>query len=331
MNCQDKALKEIDIKKHNIFAATGVLAIVVSTFFLGCMCGKKRHLFQRKLDIQKAQGKQKQENPEAIILIYQMGKVGSISIDDAIRGKLDGKRAKIIRLHYICNIDYLKTLLKHSEGLPESTIECYRGFLRTADEASKALRDRNKKIFIITGVREPVSQKIASYFQRINVNFPGHQFFGPSTAFKLLREIFFASLDLEEGDFQGLKRHFFDTEMKEATGIDVYQYPFDQQAGYQTITRGNIHLLIYKFEKLSDIFPQIEKFIKPYLNGNIALKSSNIGSEKAYAKTYDYFKKHIQFDRHLLEAVYKSKYAQHFYSQKEIQSFYEKWGPKKAQ
>ena len=41
---------------------------------------------------------------------------------------------------------------------------------------------------------------------------------------------------------------WFDLELKKATGINVYNYPFPKHKGYMTIEENNIELLIMKLE-----------------------------------------------------------------------------------
>ena len=54
---------------------------------------------------------------------------------------------------------------------------------------------------------------------------------------------------------------WFNVELKEPLGLDIYQYEFDKMRGYQIIEKDNIELLLIKLEKLDECSEVIGRFV----------------------------------------------------------------------
>jgi len=66
--------------------------------------------------------------------------------------------------------------------------------------------------------------------------------------------------------------------------------------------------------------------IKKFLDiDNFTLHQANAACTKAYDTLYKEFKKKIIFPKQYLDMMYNSKYAQHFYTKKELQKFRAQW------
>ena len=116
---------------------------------------------------------------------------------------------------------------------------------------------------------------------------------------------------------------WFDKEIKKATGVDIYQYPFDKERGYVWIKEGNIEILLLKLEMLSKNTAIIGEFVgKP----GIELVTSHVGAEKNSKYIYAELKKQIRIPAELLDSQYKNnKYMDHFYTEEEKAQFRKKW------
>ena len=63
-----------------------------------------------------------------------------------------------------------------------------------------------------------------------------------------------------------------------------------------------------------------------FLNiGKLELVSSNVGTDKWYSEMYKRFKRNFKPTEEYLNIMYDSKYIKHFYTDKEIESFKNKW------
>jgi hypothetical protein len=53
--------------------------------------------------------------------------------------------------------------------------------------------------------------------------------------------------------------------------------------------------------------------------------STNVASEKSYAKCYDVAKRNLKLSARELDEIYALPYVQHFYAPKEIEGFKMRW------
>ena len=173
-----------------------------------------------------------------------------------------------------------------------------------------------RKTKIITLVREPLGRNISAFFQNLQI-FIGSDKKDTDYQLKKLIDIF-----LEE------YRHdvpllWFDSEFEKATGINVYNYPFPKHKGYMTIEENNIELLIMKLE-IPDVLK--ERVIADFMHlDKFRLISRNLGKDKSYSKTYQQFKKTVRLPSAYVRKMLSSKYATHFYSEKDISALWFRW------
>ena len=90
-----------------------------------------------------------------VIMIYQMGKVGSTTIENALKAE----SIKYLHMHYIANLSFRPTLTYPPKRKVISTI---RGYVVRLWYRFRVLRRRKTKI--ITLVREPVGRTISQLF-----------------------------------------------------------------------------------------------------------------------------------------------------------------------
>lgn len=116
---------------------------------------------------------------------------------------------------------------------------------------------------------------------------------------------------------------FFEKQLKGYFDIDVYEYPFDKEAGYTIIHKGNVNVMIYQMERMNDLEKQFADF---YAYGDeFALLKHNDADRKWYHDSYKKAQKEIKFDREYFLECYEGKYMRHFYSDEDIERFKQKW------
>lgn len=226
------------------------------------------------------------------ILVYQVGKVGSKTVCYSLLA---------------ANIDsvHVHTLA------PTCGIEM-------VDEIGACLVKKwraDGELKIITLVREPISRSLAHYMEKFR-----ERFIEAETDYDIelgARKWMIKSLD-ENEEFM-----WFDKELKEVTGVDVYKYPFDKERGYAWIKERNIEVLVLKLEKLKDNFDVIREFVgRP----DLKLQDLNIGDEKFSGYIYKELKKKIRIPARLLDSQYRDNWQMdHFYTKEEKEQFRKKW------
>ena len=116
---------------------------------------------------------------------------------------------------------------------------------------------------------------------------------------------------------------WFNGEIKDVFGPDVFDHPFKKQRGYQIIRSGNIDLLLLKLEQLNACYQQA---FQEFLGVDIPeLKNTHVTELDPAKPMYADFVKNTSFPEHYLDRMYSSDFAQHFYSEDEISVFRDKW------
>ena len=227
------------------------------------------------------------------ILVYQPGKVGSQTVYHTLRKE----RVDAIHTHTFFS---------------ETGIEVVDAMLATFADTFKVRGGR-----IITLVREPIARALSQFMQYFDEFIHVVDIDGQDMAISASNWMRKELLDTNQ-EFM-----WFDREIKEMTGIDIFQYPFDKERGYAWIKEGNIEILVLKMEKLNENAAVLGEFVgKP----DLKLHNSNVGEGKHYNYIYKELKEKIKIPASLLDSQYKDNWRlDHFYSEEEKKRFREKW------
>jgi len=252
------------------------------------------------------------------ILIYQMGKVGSKTVQRSL------ENAKIpdpiYHVHHLSDNgirsaeEYLRKLgsktlsdLEYSKVLNRKTVR---------EKATVQWR-------IITLVREPIQREISDFFENVEWYWP--ELVGEFGKLDERRAVEF--LQKQFGEFNELTDYastWFDRELKSLFEIDVYKFPFNHQEGFTIIRDRNVEVLVLRLEDLDRSFQSaIMKFLR--VDSPIPILKSNVGGEKKFSEQYRYVLENIRIPRSVCSMIYSTKYARHFYSEDMRNEFIRKW------
>lgn len=265
---------------------------------------------------------------EQLILVYQMGKVGSSSVVRSIKSN----NLQVYNLHTL-NRAYLhadqKIYRKEFVSGSRDAITLWQELFFFRKIGCKF---NGKSVKIISLVRDPVARNISHFFQWPNMIMEqvDNGFHVRSPSFHYDEVI--NSEDIEE-ELSNLylmrfKRHdrplvWFDKEMKQNFKIDVYEKNFPMEKGYCIYRNGNTEVMVIKLEKLNEVSG---KAFKEFLGiESFELITANIGRKKKTSDLYRRFLDTIKLPVDYLDSMYKSKFAIHFYSKEEIDSFRARW------
>ncbi|WP_371017771.1 putative capsular polysaccharide synthesis family protein [Pseudalkalibacillus sp. JSM 102089] len=244
---------------------------------------------------------------EKILLVYTMGKVGSSSIVNSIRqtGMLE------VQPHSLTFNKRGTYFVIPPRDWKGKTRDVIKTLLLKAKVASWKIITRNKKIKVISIVREPISRNLSAFFEQ--AQYVSSDFLNKSN-------------DEIEQLFWKYANHnaplvWFDKEINKVFGIDVYQTPLND-SNYSIIKHKNVELLILRLENLAEY----ERVIGEFLDvKEFSLNNANVGSNKEYSAKYNEIKKSIEIPENYLNQMYESKYMQHFYSKSEITHYRKKY------
>lgn len=260
---------------------------------------------------------------EPLLLIYQMPKVGSQTIEATLQRS--GWRHALFRLHFLSR-EYARPL---EAGLraPDAT-ETWRGHVREQLQLSHRLRKvlalrkclhrvwpGLPKVQVITAVREPIGLCLASTFENYYDKF---------------REDGQAAIDycryvLTSPETLKYVENWFDFELTPFLGLDVYQQPFPKEQGYTVCENSFARVLVYRFEALGSLKPMLSSFLG-YDVGEVV--SRNLSRSKAYREDYEWAKQRLRFPAEFVARTCQSKLMQHFYSAEERRAFELRWTAK---
>lgn len=244
------------------------------------------------------------------IIVYQMGKVGSSSVRDSLKSQ---GVYFVFHVHRMNPDNILKAMEERKKYLNNGKKRLDE---MIGESLYKNIVKRGRKIKVITLVREPIGRNISHFFQGYKM-FTGINYGDASFTIKELEECFIQNFE------HSLPLNWFDEEMKQILGIDVYEYSFPKDKGYLTIKKGNIELLIIKLEVDDSIK---EKAIEEFSGiENFRLVKKNVAKEKNYSDTYSDFMRNVRLPESYIDLMCNSEYTKHFYSNEEIELIRSKW------
>ena len=251
------------------------------------------------------------------IFILQPGKVGSSSL----RVELQERGKRVMHIHNIVFPDHILD-------------EFYRDVWNTGLEHL-----REKKIKYITGVREPIARDVSAFWQSFSEKNVAR---GDLTTIQNpdLLEMFLTYQGLIREGTQAMNQacgqttpvvwnnefDWFDKQFKEGLGIDIYQYPFDKEAGYQIIETEKCSVFLFKLERFDDVYDKIIQFATEGVHTSVDVRRENRGDQKWFSFTYKDFVKKVRLDTKYVNAYYKdNSKMDHFYTEDEKLEFLRKW------
>lgn len=198
----------------------------------------------------------------------------------------------------------------------------------------KSRVDNNKNILFVMGIRNPLDINMSYFFMTCN----GYS----NTTEKIMKNNYLGfhnnlsiESDFQYNDLNNLKfeeikdmffkrnLHFFFNQWFEElfTMINLNKVKFDKKLGisFYQLPNNNI-LMFYTLEKLNDN----EKILKEFLDVNEIIKE-NLSEQKEYKDKYDEFKSKISFSKYYKDRLLNTDIMNHFYTKKEIESFYNKY------
>ncbi len=249
------------------------------------------------------------------IIVYSMPKVGSTSMQTSLLKH----RIWSYQVHQIQDVSVYPYKIKYPVDM-----KFYRRWIRawrlqhrywTAKGLDEKFIKPKRFTKIITLVRDPITRNMSKFFDDPWRLVDG-QDVGTLSQDKLI------DLFLNKHNHQGVFK-WFDREFKAGLGIDVYQYPFPYEQGYQRIKQDCFDVLVLRVE-LDDALK--EKAIADFLDiPTFNLTRKYEGETRVHGPRYREFKEKIRLPQSYLDMMCDAKYTRHFYSSDEIEQMRQRW------
>ena len=257
------------------------------------------------------------------IVVHTMGKVGSLSVAAMLNGL--NLTVPVLQTHFLSweNIRQVEELYQKlpRHKIPDHLIVS-RHLRKMIDETIGVVTWR-----IITLIRDPVARAISDLFENLEIFLPGIA----QMSEKERESSIHGYLSKKFGQFDEAADYvctWFDQELKGVFGFDIYAEPFERENGYQIYhTRNNaLKILAIKLERLNQCYQ--DAFAHFLGVNNIQLRQANTGRSKWYNRLYKNVIASVSVDPGFLQNIYASRYVRHFYTEKEIESFFSRWKSK---
>ncbi|WP_434567164.1 putative capsular polysaccharide synthesis family protein [Vibrio chagasii] len=284
------------------------MIIYVNTFQSGVP-----FVLSEKFSIKRQLDKTKVLRSSELILVYQMGKVGSSTIKSGL------KELSIPNYHIHTFDDHEEFLIfkNHKEIKKFFDFKnriIYRFILKYRLYCLKT-RD---KIKIITFIRDPISTMVSRFFQDLHLTFIEGKKDGA-----IHGDIIETCQYLEECFEKNINREYFtnwfDNELRANFGIDVLSSNIDSGESTYIFHNDKVRVLFVKCESINDSVEEISNFIKR----DFQLIQSNRASNKWYSLIYNKFIEEYDFSK--LFYLYDLPLYKRFYSDIEIERMKSKW------
>jgi hypothetical protein len=262
------------------------------------------HAIKRRL----ARHKQllKQYKDPHTIFIYQMGKVGSTSLELGINNALHVHA--FYHKNHICPVrlqGLAKFGLMHIVYRAEQEVMAY--LIRRAFWQRKQSK-------IITLVRDPMARNMSMFFHDLDAYLFSAHTNCMNTRDKALPTRF-QDMDLLNKVFEQEFDHYyplnwFQNEFLPMTGINIFDYPFDANKGQLTIKQAGFEVLCLRSDKIKHNVDLISQFV----GQEFELSKANDAKAKWYAELYCNFTQHYQAPSAIQQALKDSQLYQHFFT-----------------
>ena len=297
---------------------------LIKSFYAGLA---RRNYYLARLRWKSRQRKSMQAYKGPPVLNYQMGKVGSSTIQASLQ-ELDLDQP-IYHVHFL-NPGRVREIEQQRRRFFRTDKQrlLYRPWLSQflLEEVNK--RDRCWKL--ITLVREPVARNISTFFENLEVEEQDG-----TNVFNVKSDYYGFDVEVELDNVGPLITLFFerlvhdrpltwfDDEIKSVFGIDVFEGEFPREKGYKIMAGENADLLLIRLNELNQCATMaFNEFLD--IDG-FALIQTNVGSNKAYARLYKAFKKEILLPEEYINRMYDSKFTRYFFSDEEVRQLRQAW------
>lgn len=248
------------------------------------------------------------------VLVYQCGKVGSSTIVNSLaRAGIGATHVHMLTDRFI--YDLIPELAWRPDAAQEKLIQ------RCSDLCIERLR-AERKLRIITLVREPLSRDFSSFVYHLN-QLTGSGYGAGTPLVDLCADGMRWRATRNGASVHGYQFDWFEAELEAVFDIDVYARPFDQSRGYSIVRNDEVELLVLKLERLIELEPVIAEFVQ---SPEFRLADANRSSGKRYAELYRSLRREVRLPSGLLRFYYEENpLMNHFYGPAERRSMLAQW------
>ncbi len=257
---------------------------------------------------------------DPLLLVCQMPKTGSQTVEATLRNTT--LPHQIFRTHFLsAQVSAATRALLRSHAQDSEWRRNTEMQLANRDRLWRVVRGRQflrrcgvplPKIDVIAAVREPVGQALSDMFENW-----AHVLGGMDGA-----SVAFCRQELLKPRDPSFIWQWFERELKEVLGIDVFRAPFPCGKGYAVYEGRFARALVYRFEKLSLLPAMLREFLGREIR---SIVSRNIGRQKRYGEVYQEVRQQLRLPPEFVRAHCHCAMMRHFYTDEERLAFELRW------
>ncbi|HBJ82273.1 MAG TPA: hypothetical protein DDZ88_00025 [Verrucomicrobiales bacterium] len=201
-----------------------------------------------------------------------------------------------------------------------------RGHLNETREVRMMIEEQRERYgrpvgYYLCGVRDPVALAVSGYFQA----FTTIEELQKLTVQQVKHEILnvhpvLTKLAFFEGGFDG----WFNREILDVLGVDVFNRAFDHEKGHVLFRQGGVNVLVIRQENF-DSLPTALGELYDLPARMFPVENANRAQDKVFGRIYKEMVSKLKFEGGLLDELYESRYARHFYTPTELSAFRLRW------
>ena len=254
----------------------------------------------------------------APILIFQVGKVGSMTVQSALEDMDLG-----VPIYHAHLLPRMEEFARNNCGWIRDweSSDTYKSLSVWQNIRDEFLLWKGSKWRIVSMVRDPVARNLSAFFQTIADREPEiyRKLQSGEVDIPNLTQVFLQDRGINQAPLV-----WFDRELDRFFHIDVFATPFDRARGFQLYEARWAKAAVVRLEDFDHALkPAMEALLG--VEGFEVRKSVNVGAEKEYAEAYRLFRRQVVLPDTYLETQYSSKFAEHFYSDAEIEALWQQW------
>lgn len=260
------------------------------------------------------------------IVIYQMGKVGSTTIWKSLEAL--NLNAPVYHVHTL-NPDKIHHAIQRDQINFAKRRFIYPETVQSHYLHGQLARHPNQHPWhVITLVRDPVAKILSSFFQKLEAELSLGLDYRKQMKTAGNHQVVQDVIERFYGEYvdNPAWRHpyeWFNAEFNTSLNIDIFTQPSLAGRDYSIFTTPQAKVLLFKLESLTDCYrPAFQAFLGL---PEFELIQANLGMQKRYKTLYKEFLQKVHLPVDYIDRVYNSELVKHFYSEAEIEQFYQRW------
>jgi hypothetical protein len=174
--------------------------------------------------------------------------------------------------------------------------------------------DREREWKIISLMRDPIARNISTFFWSIKKYYDRH----PQTFDPRMIKAF-----TENYPFHDTPITWFERELIPFLDFNIYEHPFDREAGFTIYDTPYAQLLLLKTEQLTEV--GAEAFSTLFEKPCDEIVHRSHGSKRFSGGAFRDFHDRAKFSKEYLDRMYDNDHVRYFYTEEEIEDFRKKW------